>query len=94
MPQQVAEKVKSVRSKRMLELAKESASRYRERFLDRCMTVLWEREVERGVWVGLTENYIRVFASSNEPLKNKFTPAKLVGWHNNDLWAVPILKLS
>lgn len=90
MPQKVAEKAKSTRSKRMLELAKESASRYRERFLGRSMTVLWEREVERGVWVGLTENYIRVFASSEEPLKNKFTPARLVGWHNNDLWAVPL----
>ena len=90
MPQKVAEKAKSTRSKRMLELAKESASRYRERFLGRSMTVLWEREMERGVWVGLTENYIRVFASSNEPLKNKFTAAKLVGWHNNDLWVVPL----
>lgn len=90
MPLKVAEKVKSVRSKRMLELAKESASRYREQFLGRNFMVLWERDVERGVWVGLTENYIRVFARSEEPLRNRFTPAKLVGWHNNDLWAVPL----
>jgi threonylcarbamoyladenosine tRNA methylthiotransferase MtaB len=90
MPQKVAEKVKSVRSKRMLELARESASRFRERFLGRKSMVLWEREVERGLWVGLTENYIRVFACSNEPLRNRFTPARLDGWHNNDLWAVPV----
>jgi threonylcarbamoyladenosine tRNA methylthiotransferase MtaB len=94
MPQKVAEKVKSVRSKRMLDLAKESASRFRERFLGRSMMVLWEREVEQGVWVGLTDNYIRVFARSNEPLRNRFTPARLDGWHNHDLLAVPLLNLS
>ncbi len=89
MPQKVAEKVKSVRSKRMLGLAKGSAYRFREQFLGRNLMVLWEREVEKGVWVGLTENYIRVFASSNELLRNRLIPAELVGWHNNDLWAVP-----
>jgi threonylcarbamoyladenosine tRNA methylthiotransferase MtaB len=78
VPGKVGDRVKKERSERMLRLARESALRFREKFLGRTMTVLWEREAE-GVWVGLTDNYIRVFASSNEPLKNRLTATRLVG---------------
>ncbi len=88
MPGKVGERVKKERSERMLELAREAALRFREQFLGRTMTVLWEKEAQQGVWVGLTDNHIRVFAQSSEPLRNRLVEAKLVGWHNLfDLWA-------
>lgn len=78
MPEKVGDRVKKVRSETMLKLARESSLRFREQFLGRTMTVLWEQRVD-GNWVGLTDNYIRVFASSNEPLKNRLTETRLVG---------------
>lgn len=77
MPQKVGEGVKKERSERMLELAKETSLRFREQFSGRAMRVLWEREVEARLWVGLTDNYIRVFARSSEPLGNRFSNYEL-----------------
>lgn len=87
MPEKIDEPVKKERSKRMLKLARESARRFEEQFLGRTMMVLWEREVDDGVWVGLTDNYIRVVAQSKKPLKNWLIPARLGGRHNHYLGA-------
>jgi len=81
MPDKVEYRVKKERSERMLKLARESSLHFRDKFFGRTMTVLWEQGVEGG-WVGLTDNYIRVFASSNEPLKNRLTATRLVGSHS------------
>ncbi len=89
MPGKVSPQVKGARSGRMLELAGESARRFRQQFIGRSMTVLWEREIEEGVWTGLTENYIRVLGRSHEPLRNALTPAAPSGWRNGHLWATP-----
>ncbi len=87
MPEKIDEPVKKERSERMLKLARESARRFEEQFLGRTMMVLWEREVDDGVWVGLTDNYIRVVAQSKKPLKNWLIPARLGGRHNHYLGA-------
>ncbi|MBA7477494.1 MAG: tRNA (N(6)-L-threonylcarbamoyladenosine(37)-C(2))-methylthiotransferase MtaB [Dehalococcoidia bacterium] len=87
MPEKIDEPVKKERSKRMLKLARESARRFEEQFLGRTMMVLWEREVDDGVWVGLTDNYIRVVAQSKKPLKNWLIPAILGGRYNHYLGA-------
>ena len=90
MPGRVEERVKRWRSERMLSLATEAAHRFRERFLGRRAMVLWEREVEPGVWVGLTDNYIRVFATSDQDLKNRLDEVRLSGWHDRDLFALAL----
>jgi len=87
MPKKIDELVKKERSEQMLKLARESARRFEEQFLGRTMMVLWEREVDDGVWVGLTDNYIRVVAQSKKPLKNWLIPARLGGRHNHYLGA-------
>jgi tRNA A37 methylthiotransferase MiaB len=52
------------------------------------MPVLWEKETElgSGIYSGLTDNYIRVFTRSREPLTNKIVPVKLTGFHNQGMW--------
>jgi hypothetical protein len=50
--------------------------------------VLWEKEVAAGsgIYSGLSQNYIRVFARSREPLTNQFRgiiPSRL---NNKGLW--------
>jgi len=77
MPGTVGDRVKRERSQRMLALARESARRFREQSLGRVVEVLWEGRLD-GVWVGLTDNYLRVFAPSSEPLANYILPARLL----------------
>jgi len=88
MPEQVSDKLKKERSLRMLRLAQESARRFYKRFLGQNMMVLWEKEVAAGsgIYSGLSQNYIRVFARSREPLTNQFRgiiPSRL---NNKGLW--------
>jgi threonylcarbamoyladenosine tRNA methylthiotransferase MtaB len=88
MPEQIKDKVKQERNQRMLELSRSSRRRFCEQFLEQTMPVLWEKETSpgSGIYSGLTDNYIRVFAHSEKPLDNEITPVKLVGFHNQGMW--------
>ncbi len=88
MPVQVGDRLRKERSLRMLGLAQRSAREFRERFLGQNTTVLWEKEVTpgSGVYSGLTNNYIRVFAESHERLTNQLLPVKLAGLYEQGLW--------
>ncbi len=88
LPNQVNAKEKKERSWRMLKLARESARKFRQRFLGQNATVLWENEVTpgSGLYSGLSDNYIRVFSEAGEPLTNKFLPVRLIRLHNDGLW--------
>ena len=85
MPNQVRDKVKRERSERMLALAKESAQNFRQRFLGRIMSVLWEKQTN-GIWSGLTDNYIKVYTRSNEDLTNKLRLIKLAEIRGDGVW--------
>ncbi len=85
MPHQVEDRVKKERTQRMLALAQQSAQCFREKSLGRIMPVLWEREIEQGIWSGLTDNYLRIFAKSQGNLTNQLLPVRLVA-QNKGLW--------
>jgi len=85
MPHQVENKVKKQRSQKMLTLAKESAQNFSRQFLGRTMPVLWEQQAS-GIWSGLTDNYIKVYARSSEDLTNKLLPVKLVEISGDGVW--------
>ena len=78
MPDQVEEKAKKERSRIMLTLARQSAQRFRGRFLSRTMKVLWESRVDNETWKGLTANYLRVFTQSSDDLSNQLLDVKLL----------------
>ena len=88
MPEQVSDKLKKERSQRMLQLAKDSARRFCQRFLGRDLMVLWENEVATGsgIYSGFSDNYIRVFTESSETLANQFRSVYLVRLHNHGIW--------
>ena len=91
MPDQVPEAIKRARVQRMLELAQRLNDRFLERFEDSVMPVLWERSRQgkngtAPVWEGLTDNYVRVFASSVEPLDNLLLPARLIERRDGGFW--------
>jgi threonylcarbamoyladenosine tRNA methylthiotransferase MtaB len=85
MPDHVPDSVKRARSPAMLALADESALAFRKSFFGRTLDVLWERSGRRGEWVGLTDNYLRVLARSEENLTNTIRPVRLVGCTDREL---------
>ncbi len=85
MPDQVNAQAKKQRTRRMLASARESARNFRQKFLDKTVTVLWEKQTD-GVWSGLTDNYIRVYTRSDEDLINQLLPAKLVEVRGDGVW--------
>ena len=88
MPHQVGDGVKKERTYKMLELSQSCRRNFYDQFLGQTMQILWEKETNLGggIYSGLTDNYIRVFTRSNEPLTNKITSVKLVGFHEQGMW--------
>lgn len=82
MPHQIDEHIKKERSGKMLKLARDSALHFGRRFKAETLPVLWETEIAPGVWDGLTDNYIRVMAHSDRPLKNEIIDARLSEGYN------------
>jgi len=85
LPHQIDESIKKERSTRMLDLSRQSASRYRAGLIGRTMEVLWEKRSGKSLWDGLTANYLRVFAESDEDLSGRLRPARLVAEHAQGL---------
>jgi len=77
MPDQVEDRVKRERSRKMLALGRASVRNFRRKFVGKTVMVLWEKQT-CGVWSGLTDNYIRVFTKSDKDLTNQLLPVKLV----------------
>lgn len=77
MAGQVPDKTKKERSQLMLALAEESACNFRENFAGKSMEVLWEKQTDDGDWSGITGNYIRVYAKSDDNLSNKLQSTKV-----------------
>jgi len=85
MPQMVAAMVKKERSRRMLALAKESEQNFHRRFLGQTRAILWEKQT-KGVWSGLTDNYIRVYTRNGEDLTNQLLDTRLVDAGGDGVW--------
>jgi threonylcarbamoyladenosine tRNA methylthiotransferase MtaB len=84
----MADKVRDSEKKRrcqlMLDLARRGSQSFRERFVGQSMNVLWEGNKD-GIWLGLTDNYMRVFLLSHELLSNSIVPTKMVAQHDGIL---------
>ena len=85
MEKTVEDREKRQRMHAMLNLAKRSSQRFREYFLGRKVDVLWEGNKD-GNWVGLTDNYLRVFLPSQAVLANELLAANLIAQKEDGLW--------
>ncbi len=92
MPGRVEPGVVKARVKKMLDLAKESAYLFQQRFLGLIVEVLWERGVGAETWSGITDNYLRVFTKSRRSLQNRVLPARLLSLCEGGLWGELIHK--
>jgi threonylcarbamoyladenosine tRNA methylthiotransferase MtaB len=88
MTGQVNDKLKKMRSLRMLALARDSASVFQEKFLGQIREVLWETESkpESNLYSGLSDNYIRVYTYSNRSLSDSISKVRLIKPCNDGLW--------
>lgn len=77
---QVLPQVKEQRSRIVTKLAAEMETDFKNKFLNKKMIVLFEHKLseETNAYEGLTDNYIRVVAASEEDLKGKIMPVKLI----------------
>jgi len=82
---QIGSGTKKLRSEKILALAEESASNFRNNFLGKIMNVLWEQETE-GKWSGYTDNYIKIYWRSDNNLTNELTQVKLVELYEDGIW--------
>jgi len=82
LPNPVASQVKRERSQRMRAILRESARRFRQRFLGRELDVLWESTDAYGPegWRlhGLSDNYLRVEVISPVKLWNQISRVRMV----------------
>ena len=65
------------RSNIPLRIIKESVKIFQRRFIGKTLDVLWEQRL-RGVWSGLTGNYIKIYAKNGKALTNLITPVELL----------------
>jgi threonylcarbamoyladenosine tRNA methylthiotransferase MtaB len=81
MKGQIKPELRKKRNHALHDVLKESANCYRQKFLGRTMSVLWESVSEVGDWgwqmEGLTENYLRVNGFAPSPRWNEIDPVVL-----------------
>ncbi|MCG0274760.1 MAG: tRNA (N(6)-L-threonylcarbamoyladenosine(37)-C(2))-methylthiotransferase MtaB [Thermosediminibacteraceae bacterium] len=78
MPDQVPADVKEKRSHELIRLSRQLEKNFREKFAGKVMDVLFEERDEKGMYHGLTGNYIKVAVRSDRELRNQLLPVKLV----------------
>ena len=85
LPDRIPSVAVNARADAMRELAARSSREFNSRFVGRRVTVLWERRRLDGWLSGLTDNYLRVDARTNDDLHNRLTDVQLVGLRNGHL---------
>ena len=77
---QVAGTVKEDRSAKVLELSERCALEYNNNFIGRILPVLYEQEVKgsKGIYEGLTPNYIRVISKGNNSIMGNISMSRLL----------------
>jgi threonylcarbamoyladenosine tRNA methylthiotransferase MtaB len=83
MKDQVERSVAKARNAELRQVFHELGLAYQQRFVGETLSVLWETETETspGLWQlsGLTDNYLRVYAQSDQPLWNQISQVVITG---------------
>jgi threonylcarbamoyladenosine tRNA methylthiotransferase MtaB len=77
MPDPVDPPVRQRRARELREIARRSGEAFRRGFVGQTLPVLWETRGPDGRWSGLTDNYMRVHADSDEDLANTLRLTRL-----------------
>jgi tRNA A37 methylthiotransferase MiaB len=92
MKGQVKPEIRKRRNHILHEALEESAQEYRQSFVGRTLSVLWESVSEVGEWgwqmEGLTENYLRIHAFAPSPRWNEIDAVAIAGLSSGRLKGV------
>ncbi len=94
MPEQVKSVTKRARVQEMLALSEELRTRFLKRFENTATNVLFEQRTRGNEWEGLTGNYIRVIASSEDPLENRMANVRLESRAGNGVHGTLLTEMS
>ncbi|MDY6912156.1 MAG: radical SAM protein, partial [Chloroflexota bacterium] len=86
MTGKVPDKIKKDRSLAMLNMAWHSARDYRRGFTGKTVPVLWEEQKGNNIWIGRTDNYIKIMTRSVVSLCNRLINARLGDECEDALW--------
>ncbi len=82
-PSQVPQKKRKQRNREMRSLLEAASLEYRKKFIGQHLTVLWENAVALGPegweFSGLTDNYLRVSATTTSQIWNTITAVQITG---------------
>ena len=79
MDNQIDPQVKHMRSEQLISLSKNNFDKFAEKFIGREMDVLFEETTKSGNYEGLTMNYMRVEAPSEEDISGQIRRVKITG---------------
>jgi threonylcarbamoyladenosine tRNA methylthiotransferase MtaB len=77
MDGQLPAEVRRARLERLLEIGRRSAAAFRQAYVGRAVSVLWEEQAD-GLWNGLSANYMRVYTHNDSDLANRVTNAIVI----------------
>ncbi|WP_041423861.1 tRNA (N(6)-L-threonylcarbamoyladenosine(37)-C(2))-methylthiotransferase MtaB [Thermosediminibacter oceani] len=78
MPDQIPGPVKESRSRELIRLSRRLERDFRDGLTGKVLDVLFEERDNRGLYHGLTDNYIRVAVWSDQDLHNRLLPVRLI----------------
>jgi len=85
----VGDRIKRDRSRAMMDLAFEGALAFRTSFQGKKMPVLWEERKRDGLWIGHTDNYLKVFTRYRDELEfrgNCLLETMIGGEYRDGVW--------
>ena len=85
-PEKVEKSVRDSRAKEIAGLAQKQKSAFAKRFVGRVMPILFEEGNKKDEYAGFTENYVRVFASSDKKITGKILPVKMLFEKDGELY--------
>jgi threonylcarbamoyladenosine tRNA methylthiotransferase MtaB len=89
LPNRIPSKIARLRSREIREITSESFREYKKDFLGKELIALWEvaTQIDQDKWEmrGLTDNYLRVRAISDQNLWNRLTPVRILDCENDEL---------
>ncbi|OGW98330.1 MAG: tRNA (N(6)-L-threonylcarbamoyladenosine(37)-C(2))-methylthiotransferase MtaB [Omnitrophica WOR_2 bacterium GWA2_45_18] len=89
----IAPEIIQHRSRILRQLSQQKRRLFYESFIGTTQRVLFEQRKE-GTWSGLTDNYIRVRATSTDDLANRFVDIQLLKTHDAGVWGEAIKAIT
>lgn len=75
---QINPQVKEVRSRALIELGNSLKREFNSKFIGATMEVLYETKISEDLYEGLTDNYIKVVATSKEDVRNRLMDTQMI----------------